>query len=150
MPRKESIGKEALERLVQRWQPVLGLQEWTIRVELVDFAREWQSGDVKVDDVSKTALVLMSRRPFRNEEQVLLHELLHVVLWPLDRATMDLAEAAPEGSRERELGENLVFRALEPATEQLTVALLKAAGKTVEPAWWALEREAEERLKEPL
>lgn len=129
---------------------MLGLQEWTIRVELVDFVRDWQSGDVKVDDVAKAALVLMTRRPFRNEEQVLLHELLHVVLWPVDRAAIDLAEAAPEGSRERELGETMVFRALEPVTEQLTVALLKAAGKPTEPAWWALEREAVERLTEPL
>lgn len=148
--RRQSIGEEALERLVRRWQPVLGLQEWTIRVELVDIAREWQSGDVKVDDVSKTALVLMTERPFRDEEQVLLHELLHVVLWPLDRAAMDLAEAAPAGSRERELGETMVFRALEPVTEQLTAALLRAAGRAVEPAWWALEREADERLGEPL
>jgi len=85
------MGKEALERLVLRWQPVLGLQERTIRVELVEFDREWQSGDLKIDDVSKTALVLLSKHPFRDEEQVLLHELLHVVLWPLDRAAMDLA-----------------------------------------------------------
>lgn len=47
MSRRDRIGKEALEQLMRHWQPVLGLQEWTIRVELVDFAREWQSGDVK-------------------------------------------------------------------------------------------------------
>jgi hypothetical protein len=149
MARRDSIGKEALERMARHWQPILGLQNWTIRVELVEFTRESQSGDVKVDDVSKTALVLMTKRPFRNEEQVLLHELLHVVLWPLDRTAMDLAEVAPKGGREHELGTTMVFRALEPVTEQLTAALLMAAGKEIEPAWWALEREAAERMAEP-
>jgi len=43
-----------------------------------------------------------------------------------------------------------LFRALEPVTEQLTTALLRAAGKDVAPAWWALEREAAELLTEPL
>lgn len=52
---------------------------------------------------------------------------------------MDLAEATPAGSRERELGERLVFRALDPVDEQLTVPLLRAAGEAVDPARWALE-----------
>ncbi|HEX7002653.1 MAG TPA: hypothetical protein VF168_00490 [Trueperaceae bacterium] len=144
--RHESMGRDALEHLVEKWKPVLGLSEWAIRVELVDFSREWQSGDVKVDEVEKSALVLMSRRPFRDEEQVLLHELVHVVLWPLDRAAMDLVETAPQNSRERELGEAMIFRALEPVTEQLTAALLRASGVGVRPAWAALEEEAKPRL----
>jgi len=101
--RRESVGVEALAQLLEQWKPVLGLSDWSIRVELVDFAREWQSGDVKVDMVEKSALVLMSRRPFRDEERVLVHELVHIVLWPLDQVAMDLAGTAATGSREREM-----------------------------------------------
>lgn len=145
--RRESIGIETLSRIVERWKPVLGLEDWSIRVELVDFAREWQSGDVKVDDVEKSALVLMSRHPFRNEERVLVHELVHVMLWPLDQAAMDLAGTAPPGSRERELAEALVFRALEPVTEQVTAALFRASGRKLDSTWAALEEEARPRIK---
>lgn len=59
--------------------------------------------------------------------------------WPLDLAAIDLAEANPAESRERELGATLVFRALEPITEQPSAPLLRAASEAVEPAWWALE-----------
>jgi hypothetical protein len=43
--RRESVGVEALAQLLEQRKPVLGLSDWSIRVELVDFARELQSGD---------------------------------------------------------------------------------------------------------
>ncbi|HEX7022422.1 MAG TPA: hypothetical protein VF171_06155 [Trueperaceae bacterium] len=151
MTHRASTSKEALEMLAEQWKPLLGLGEWTVRVDLVDFTRSWQQGDVKVDPVAKEALILMARTPFRNEEQTLLHELVHVVLWPLDQACMDLAEGVGEpGSREQELAKSMVFRALEPVTEQVTQALLRASGRQVHHAWRMLEEEAEPRRKQPL
>ncbi len=143
-----SLGREKLEELVRTWQALLGLNEWTVRLELVRFKRPWQSGDVKVDPVHRTALLLLSEEPFRDEEETIVHELVHVVLWPLDTAAMDLAEVTgPEGSAMREFARSTVFRALEPVTEQLTRALLRARGHAARPVWDVLEAEAAERAE---
>lgn len=81
------------------------------------------------------------------EEETIVHELVHVVLWPLDIAAMDLTEAVgPAASPARDFARSTVFRALEPVTEQLTRALLSASGRQSQPAWRALEAEAAQRL----
>ena len=146
MPTLESLGQIELESLVQRWQALLGLSDWVIRLELVKFKRPFQSGDIKVDPVHKTALLLLSDTPFRNKEETIVHELVHVVLWPLDMAAMDLVEAVgPDGSPAREFARSAVFRALEPVAEQLAAALLRAQGHRGVPVWTVLEQEATER-----
>ena len=107
------------------------MADWTVRLGLVKFKRPFQSDDVKVDPVHKTAFLLLSDTPFRNEEKTIVHELMHVILWPLDMAAMDLVEAVgPDGSPAREFARSAVFRALEPVTEQLAAALLRAPGCT--------------------
>lgn len=142
----QSLGQIGLEAVLRHWQSVMGLTEWTIRLELVKFKRAFQSGDVKINPVHKTALLLLSDAPFRDEEETIVHELVHVVLWPLDMAAMDLVETVgPDGSSAREFARSAVFRALEPVAEQLTVALLRAKGHHGKPVWTVLEQEAAER-----
>lgn len=137
-----------MEALVQQWQGLLGLSDWTIRLQLVTFKRPFQSGDIKVDPVHKTALLLLSDTPFRNEEETIVHELVHVVLWPLDTAAMDLVEVVgPEHSPAREFARSAVFRALEPVAEQLTRALLRTRGHQGVPCWAVLEHEAADRAE---
>jgi hypothetical protein len=63
---------------------------------------------------------------------------------------MDLAEVSPADSQERELSQTVVFRALEPVTEQVTAALFRAAGQTIEPSWAAVKEQAVARLKKPV
>lgn len=121
-PTLKSLGQTELEAVVRRWQGVLGLADWTVRLRLVKVKRPFQSGDIKVDSVHKTALLLLSDTPFQNEEKTIVHEPVHVILWPLDMATMDLVEAVgPDSLPAREFARSAVFRALEPVTEQLAV-----------------------------
>ncbi|MDT3683315.1 MAG: hypothetical protein ROY82_12680 [Truepera sp.] len=107
-----------------------------------------------MDIVEKSAPVMMTRRPFRDEERVWLHELGHVVLWPLDQVAMDLAGTAASGSRERELAGAAVFRALEPVTGRVTAALFRAAGRVransliPDRTDWVLPRSGFERALE--
>jgi len=144
----ETLGRERLEALVKDWQRLLDLEHWTIRLELIRFNRPFQSGDIKVDPVHKTALLLLSQTPFRDEEETIVHELVHVVLWPLDTAAMDLVEVVgPVDSPAREFAQSTVFRVLEPVTEQLTRALLKARGHQGQPVWQVLENEAADRVQ---
>lgn len=144
----QSLGREQLEHLTRQWQDLLGLTDWTIRLELVNFTRPHQSGDIKVDPVHKSALLLLSRTPFRDEEETIVHELVHVVLWPLDTVAMDLVEVTgPSGSPAREFAQSSVFRALEPVTEQLARALLAARGHRGQPVWDTLRADAAARVQ---
>lgn len=146
-----SADLEQWSELTQYWQTILGLADWTLRVELVTFKRPWQSGDIKVDAVSKTALLLLSSNSFRDPEETIVHELVHLVLWPLDLVASDLIEVSgPEGSPGRDFAQSAFFRALEPVTEQLALSLLRAHGKKRPIAWKALEAEAQDRLQTPL
>jgi len=59
---------------------------WKLSINIVNFKRKdyKQSGDIKVDLKNKSAIILLSENPFLNEEEVLVHELMHLILWDFD------------------------------------------------------------------
>ncbi len=83
---KKGITLKKLYSLLKKWQKKLLLNSWKLFLEIVDFKRKdfRQSGDIKVDVNKKTAIVLLAQNPFRNEEEVLVHELMHLVCWDFD------------------------------------------------------------------
>lgn len=127
--RRDSIAAEALSRLVEQWKPVLGLTEWTISVELMEFERGQQNGQVKIDGREKNALVVMARRPIHDEERVLVRLLAHVMLWPLRQAVSGLTEAGRTGFQGQQLEVAVAEGTLEPFVEQITVELFHAADR---------------------
>ncbi len=84
--KKKGITFKKLNALLKKWQKKLLLNNWKLSLEIVDFKRKdfRQSGDIKVDIKKKTAVVLLTKNPFRNEEEVLVHELMHLVCWDFD------------------------------------------------------------------
>jgi hypothetical protein len=83
---KEGITLKKLNGLLKKWQKKLLLNNWKLSIEIVDFKRKdyKQSGDIKIDVKKKTAVVLLTKKPFLNEESVLVHELMHLVCWDFD------------------------------------------------------------------
>lgn len=84
--KNKGITFKKLNILLKKWQKKLLLGNWNLSLEIVDFKRKdyRQSGDVKVDIKKKTAVVLLTRDPFKDEEEVLVHELMHLVCWEFD------------------------------------------------------------------
>ena len=84
--KKKGLNLKELNTLLKKWQKNLLLDKWKLSLELVDFKRKdyKQSGDIKVDLKNKSAIVLLTKNPFLNEEEVLVHELMHLILWDLD------------------------------------------------------------------
>ena len=84
--KKKGLNLKELNNLLKKWQKNLLLDNWKLSIELVDFKRKdyKQSGDVKVNLRKKSAIVLLTKNPFLNEEEVLVHELVHLVLWDFD------------------------------------------------------------------
>lgn len=83
---KKGLSLKELNILLKKWQKNLLLDKWKLSLEIVDFKRKdyKQSGDIKVDLKNKSAIVLLTKNPFLNEEEVLIHELMHLVLWDFD------------------------------------------------------------------
>jgi len=84
-------GEIELLSYLRKWQGILRLRDWDIKLELV--TKEWRkTGDVKIDRADKTAIVLInSCNPKQtNIESVIIHELLHIKLWGMDQMIENL------------------------------------------------------------
>ena len=86
MTRQETITKD-----LRYWQIFLNLQSWELKIRLVDFTRtDWpQSGDIEVDTKKKKATVLLTKNDTGKDKAIILHELLHLVLWQYDHFVED-------------------------------------------------------------
>lgn len=83
---KHGLSPDKLNILLHKWQKDLMLNDWKLSLKFVNFKRKdyRQSGDIKVNPKKKTAILLMTRDPFLDEEEVMVHELMHLLLWDLD------------------------------------------------------------------
>ncbi|OGD61191.1 hypothetical protein A3A71_01175 [Candidatus Berkelbacteria bacterium RIFCSPLOWO2_01_FULL_50_28] len=84
--KKSGLSKGELQKLLERWQKKLFLTEWDLKIQIVDFLRKdfRQSGNFVADLDKKTGVIQLSCNPFRDEEYILVHEMMHVVVWSLD------------------------------------------------------------------
>lgn len=75
-----------LNKILKIWQKKLRLENWQLSIEITYFKRKdyQQSGDIKVNVKNKKAVILLTNKPFRNEEAVIVHELVHLLLWDYD------------------------------------------------------------------
>ena len=85
---------------MKKWQTKLGLNDWHIDVKFVDFKRKdyKQSGDIKVDLENKKATILFSSNPRKDDEYIVVHELVHLLLWQYDHFCENLI---PENKKDR-------------------------------------------------
>ena len=84
--KKEGLQLNELNNLLEKWKKNFQLDGWEIKLEITDFKRKdfKQSGDIKIDLVNKKATLLVTSKPFRDEESTIIHELLHLLLWEYD------------------------------------------------------------------
>ena len=105
---------------------------WDVKLELIDDP-EWQkTGDFKIDcDDRKAILMLNIRNPKQeNMEEVILHELMHLKMYPLDQVTESLiVNTFEEGSPAQGFAYQQFFTALEQTVEELTKCFLLEFGE---------------------
>ena len=89
------LTDESTNPLFEKWIGILRLKNvWDIKLELINDEKFWKSGDFKVDpDDRKAILMLNASNPKQeNVEEVIVHELLHLKLYPLDQLTEGLID----------------------------------------------------------
>ena len=105
---------------------------WDVRLELVDDPAWRKTGDFKIDcDDRKAVLLLNVRNPKQeNMEEVILHELMHIKMYPLDQVTESLiVNTFEEGSPAQRFAYQQFFTALEQTVEELAKCFLLEFGE---------------------
>jgi len=130
------MDKKDIEALFLRWTDILRLKNcWDIKLDLMDDEAFTKTGDFKVDpDDRKAILMLNIRNPKQeNLEEVIVHELLHLKLYPLDQITESLiCGHYEEGSGAYNTAYYEFFTSLEVTVEELTKCFLSAFGENKE------------------
>jgi len=125
--------KEKMEALLEKWTKKLRLiPDWDVALQWVEDPAWRKTGDIKIDCTDKKAIVLLNAISPRQEnlEEVLVHELMHLKLYPMDQLTEALIQSNfKEGSNGYKLAYHGFFETLEQTVEELTKCFLLEFGQ---------------------
>ncbi|MGX7108002.1 hypothetical protein [Facklamia miroungae] len=127
----------ALEPLLEKWTQKLRISpEWSVRLELVDDSNFKKTGDIKIDCTDKKAVLLLNvHNPMdeKNIEEIIVHELMHLKMYPLDQVTESLIKSNFEvGSAGYNFAYRTFFENLEVTVEELAKCFLLEYGENKE------------------
>ena len=105
---------------------------WDVKLELVDDPSWTKTGDFKIDcDDKKAVLLLNVNNPKQeNFEEVIIHELMHIKMYPLDQVTESLIKNCFEdGSAASRFAYQQFFTTLEQTVEEMAKCFLLEFGE---------------------
>lgn len=108
---------------------------WDIRLELIEDLTWPKTGDFKIDcDDRKAILLINILNPTQeNLEEVIVHELMHIKMYPLDQVTESLiTNCFEEGSAASNFAYQQFFTTLEQTVEELAKCFLLEFGDNKE------------------
>ena len=126
------MNREALEEMLDKWCKKLRITpDWDVKLEIVTDPAWRKSGDIKIDCDDRKAVVLLSERAKQeNLEEVLVHELFHLKMYPLDQTTESLIESSfEENSPSYNFAMTQFMTTLEQTVEELTKCFLLEFGE---------------------
>ena len=104
---------------------------WDVRLEFVEDPSWPKTGDFKIDCDDRKAILLMNivNPTQENLEEVIVHELMHIKMYPLDQVTESLImNCFEEGSAASGFAYQQFFTTLEQTVEELTKCFLLEFG----------------------
>lgn len=127
------IDRKQIEAAFEKWVKKLRLvPDWDIQLQWVEDPEWRKTGDFKIDCDDKKAIILLnSANPKQeNMEEVLVHELMHLKLYPLDQVTEALITSNfEEGTSGYNFAYHGFFTTLEQTVEELTKCFLLEFGE---------------------
>jgi len=142
------ITEHELQELLSKWQGILRLKDWDIKLELV--TKEWRkTGDVKIDLDNKVAIVLINiYNPKRtNLEAVIIHELLHIKLWGMDQmieALLQCLYGDDKDDPKHSFAYTQFMELLEATTEDLTKGYVELGADDKSVSFGRIQKEADD------
>ena len=126
------MDREQITALFDKYVRKLRLTPaWDLKLELVEDPAWPKTGDFKIDcDDRKAILLLNIANPKQeNLEEVIVHELMHIKLYPLDQVTESLILSSfEEGTPAQDFAYRQFFNALEQTVEELAKCFLLEFG----------------------
>lgn len=130
------ISETKILRLFEKWTQKLRIvPAWDVKLEFVDDPQWRKTGDFKIDCDDHKAILMLNRANPKQEniEEVIVHELMHLKMYPLDQVTESLILANFEDdSPAQRFAYNQFFPALEQTVEELTKCFLLEFGENRE------------------
>lgn len=130
------MDRENIQLLFDKWCKKLRLvPSWDVTLEFVEDPDWHKTGDFHIDCNDKKAVLLLNRVNPKQEnlEEVIVHELLHLKLYPLDQVTESLIESHfEEGTAAWNFAYREFFTALEITVEELAKCYLLEFGENRE------------------
>lgn len=117
---------------------------WDVELRLIDDAAWTKTGDFKIDCTDRKAILLLNSANPKNEsmEEVILHELMHLKMYPLDQVTESLIESHfEEGTPASDFAYRQFFTALEQTVEELTKCFLLEFGDNKELSYGRCDKQ---------
>ena len=116
---------------------------WDVQLRFVEDASWPKTGDFKIDCDDKNAILLLNVAGANqdNLEEVIVHELMHLKLYPLDQVTESLITSHfEEGTGAYNFAYRQFFQALEQTVEELTKCFLLEFGENRELSYGRCDR----------
>lgn len=127
------IDEDKLTKSFEFWCKKLRVfPSWDIRLEFVDDINWRKTGDIKIDCDDRKAVLLINRVNPKQEnlEEVIVHELFHLKMYPLDQVTESLITSNfQKGTPGYKFAYNQFFTSIEQTVEELTKCFLLEFGE---------------------
>ena len=130
------MDRETLTALFDKYVKKLRISPaWDVKLELVEDPGWPKTGDFKIDCDDRKAILLLNvvNPKQENLEEVIVHELMHIKLYPLDQVTESLIVTGfEEGTKAYDFAYRQFFTALEQTVEELAKCFLLEFGENRE------------------
>ena len=127
------MNKEKLQARFQYWLDVLRLKDhWDVKLECIEKQSFTKTGDFKIDPDDKKAIIMLNTLNPKHEnlEEVIVHELMHLKLYPLDQLTENLIDSYIEKeTKAYDFAYGQFMLSLEQTVEELTKCFLLQFGE---------------------
>ena len=138
------MNQEQITRLFEKYIRKLRITPaWDVKLQFVDDPTWRKTGDFKIDcDDRKAILLLNAANPKQeNLEEVIVHELMHIKMYPLDQVTESLITSCFEAdSPASHFAYQQFFTTLEQTVEELTKCFLLEFGENRELSYGRCDR----------
>ncbi|MCI9444046.1 MAG: hypothetical protein HFF69_04910 [Oscillospiraceae bacterium] len=121
--------QQLLEKYCRKLRVVPG---WDVQLRFVEDPEWRKTGDIKIDCTDRKAILLLNAANPKQEnlEEVIVHELMHLKMYPLDQVTESLITSHfEEGTPARDFAYTEFFTALEITVEELAKCFLLEFGE---------------------
>ncbi len=127
------MEQEKIRELFERYCKKLRITpQWDVQLQLIDDPRWNKTGDFKIDCDDRKAILMINILNPKNQnlEEVIIHELMHIKLYPLDQVTESLIISNfEEGTPGYDFAYTQFMSSLEQTVEELAKCFLFEFGE---------------------